>query len=496
MSAVTESRWSAQAIARVVLWPYVLVVIAFAAVLSTRTAEAAVVRPLLLLMAILLAFGLLLTRGRITGIHVFEIGPFFATIVALSAAVPAIGFLLSRSPSASGEPWFALPSVTPEMVGTIVSWYAIYLAAFCAAYVLIRRGRGTTRRVTAVAPATSTTLAIVLLFLASKLFFILLGFFFDMSAATYSERYLVLRNLPLVARQLANLFEGIDLTLQTLLLTALFLRYRTSRWLIVLFVAGTIAFHLIRPGARTEMLMVLVGALMLYDLVVRRLALRHIFLAGLAALTLYLAIGVMRRIGTSDERAVTARSVVMARTDFDGIFENGLELAFYNHAEGAFINRPDLYLSDLFGFIPSQLLPFPKTSAAQWFVTTYSPQIYAVGGGRAFGIIAESVVGHGVFELIWRGMLFGVILALVQRRLVTRRQGLYSLAFYIWLAVLSYQSVRNTMFMLPTLIIYRFLTAMLAVSILGYVLRRWDDAVPVPSTTPASAAGHAGPERT
>jgi hypothetical protein len=481
VSATTPASWSLDSIARVVLWPYAAIVAAFIALAVSGRPDSVILHPVLVVAAIMLVFILALTRGRLTELHPFEIGPFYAALVFLSAVVPGLSYAAWRNAALNEMHWFEIPSVDYDEVGVIVWWYAVYLAAFCVAYLIVRGKHVTPDKLKLIVPSRATTLAIIIPFLASKLVFVVLGLLYNLNPASYSDRYLLLRQLPVLAKQIANIAEGFDLTMQLFLLVALYLRYRTGRWLIALFIGFTVVMHLLYPGSRTEMMMVLVAAMMLYDLLVKRLSMRAMLLAALAAVTLYLAIGILRRMNTEQEVEFNTRSVIMARTDFDGIFGNALDLKFVRRADGAFIGRPDLYLADIIGFIPRQLLPFEKTSASQWYVMNYHPQAYELGGGRAFGIIAEAIVGHGKIELIWRGALFGIFLALVQRRLVSRPHGLYFIAFYVWLAVWSYQAARNTMFMLPTLFLYRFLTAMVAVSVLGYFLRRWVEERPEPA---------------
>jgi oligosaccharide repeat unit polymerase len=434
---------------------------------SYQMPDGAVVRPVLLVITILATFFLVLTRGRFEMLQPFEIGAFYATVVAMAACVPVLNYLRADPRAIPGSNWYE--GMPPELFASVAWWYAIYLASFTTAYLLVR-GRHAAVELNVTAPTRATIVAVATLFLIPKLFFLVLGFAYDLDITTYSDQYLVMRRLPTFAKQFANIAEGWNQTFQILLLAIMFLRYQKWRLVIALFIGGTVVMHLIRPGARTELLMVIVCALMLYDLLVQRLPMRKLIVVTAATLFIYLLIGVLRQ-RTNDTPVLETMAV--SYTDVDTIYINAYQLLYQFRARGVLTSRPDIYWSDLLGFIPQQFLPFPKTTLSLWFVQTYHPYDYEKGGGRAFGIASEAATGYGWIELVWRGGLLGVIFALVQRKLVTKNNSFIYLGFYVWLTVWSYQAYRGTLFMLPTLIIYRYLSAVAAVALLAFVLRRW-----------------------
>ena len=82
------------------------------------------------------------------------------------------------------------------------------------------------------------------------------------------------------------------------------------------------------------------------------------------------------------------------------------------------------------------------------------------------------MTGHGWPEMIWRGALVGVALALMQRALARRKVSAYFFMVYIWLMVWSYLTVRTGTFALLMLMMYRLAVPIAAVAFLSVLLRR------------------------
>ena len=116
--------------------------------------------------------------------------------------------------------------------------------------------------------------------------------------------------------------------------------------------------------------------------------------------------------------------------------------------------------------VPAQLLPFEKVDPVLWYVAaTRDPDFFT------YGVIAQSLLGLGWFEVIVRGLLVGVILALVHNWWARSPANLWRNVFYIWLAVVSYYTVRGTSFYLATLVLLRFVPLVLAVQFFTRLLR-------------------------
>jgi len=401
----------------------------------------------------------------------FEIGVVYAGIVALYAAVPPVIAVLNGfefSPLRDGR--FAAAQPLPSEIASIAWWYAIYVAAFCFTYALVRPRESV--RAKPLKPAgRAVPIAAVMLLAAVKLFDVVMIWAFHLHPQSYGEQYLLIGELPMFWRQIANVLDGMEITLELIILAALAFNYRRTKWLIVLFVAALVALTVLRRGARTEMAIVVIAAMQLRDLLVKRISARTIGIAAAAGFMAFLAMSIVRQ-ESYGFRLPTLEELSGPGTDFEGIFNNAWDLKYVQGASGAFRDQPSLLYSGITGLIPQQLLPFQKASPSVWYVQTYYPVDYARGGGLVFGVVAQAVVGYGVIELLLRGIFVGLLLGSVHRYFVHGRVGVFYLAFYVWMTVMAYQTCRNTTLSLVSQTLYRFVPAVLATLLLAAVLRR------------------------
>jgi hypothetical protein len=144
--------------------------------------------------------------------------------------------------------------------------------------------------------------------------------------------------------------------------------------------------------------------------------------------------------------------------------------------------------ADLLALIPQQVSPIPKLNPADWYVRTYFPVFAARGGGLVFGTIPESLVSDGVFGIVWRSGLLGLVLGRFHARVSPAMGRLWPLVLYVWVTVSVYQSFRVTTFVLLGLLFYRFVPVALAVGLLSHVLKVITARAPRPAVVAGDAA--------
>ncbi|HEX6178587.1 MAG TPA: hypothetical protein VF057_09515, partial [Thermoanaerobaculia bacterium] len=431
-----------------------------------------VVGPLVVAVAIGLAMFVYLRRLE-HGWPYFELGAFYVAILLLYIAYPIVLYIVNgyRYPEYGDWRLIAVEH-RPEVLGTMIWWYVLYLASFCAAYVVVR-GRRVLRehfRVRPPEPGSATILAIVMLLVGARLFFVVLGFFYDMSAASYGDQYLVWRQLPHFVGQIAAQIQGIEITLEMMLAVALCCGSRKHRTILALLLLALVAWHMIRPGSRTELFVVFLAAVAAYHFAVARIPFRWMAATAVTGFGIMAFIGAVRQTTTFEFRDIGNK--MAAATEFETILGNAVHLKYVAQVPGAFIDRPNLYWADLLAAVPQQFLPFPKETAALWYMRTYFREQYEAGGGLAFGLLAEGVMGHGWVEMIWRGLLVGALFALFHRLLTRPNVGVGYLMFYIWMIAWCYQTIRTGTFSLLMLMNYRFLVPLLAWKALAMLIRR------------------------
>lgn len=469
-SAATRAATSTAAL-KALLWFYCALVAGAVTYFYRDVIQWTVVAPLLAI--IVVAAGFILYLRSIEGrLPYFDIGAFYIGVTALYAAYPLLQYVLRGYDYPKGDYRMVTLRLWPETFATMGWWYVLYMVTFCAAYALVRGRRAVEGRFEVTRPDTTTIVSILLLFAGAKLFFVVLGLFFNMRGSSYLDSYLVIQRLPLFVRQIAAQVQGIGLTVQIMLVVALTCgKRRAFRILLIVFLVLTTLAHLIWPGGRVELLAVLIAAVAAHHLAVRRIPFRWALFAAAAGFALLIFMAAVRsQAGSRWGGKISDRFT--DHTEFEVIFGNALDLKYLRLASGVFLDQPNLYWGGLFAFIPQQFLPIVKDSSGAWYARTYYLDYFEAGGGLAFGVLAEAVTGHGWTEMAWRGALIGIAFGFLHRLLRRRRLSVYGFIFYIWVTVWSYQTVRNGTFGLLMMIVYHVAAPFLAVAVLGILLRR------------------------
>jgi hypothetical protein len=424
-----------------------------------------------LALVLLAAFQQAVVRSRDgAAASAFEIGTFFTMVVTLYGVYPLVGYWVNGGfygPENDGRFYHYQP--LPHEMAAIGWYYVGFLAAFLASY-QVWRGRGSAR-VQAPPPLdASLLLTIVYAYVLILFFMAVLRFSFDLTAQTYAESYLVQKSMPLILQQLATQLGGARFTLEILVLLALARNYRRHRLLILAWILLVGCFSFLRLGSRTELALLIISALMVYDLTVKRISLRRFALAGAAGLGVFLLLGVLREGDVATQTA--RRNVFSVNNEFEVIFANVYDLR-EKQAEGLVEELgPEFYWSDFLALVPQQLLPVQKVSPSLWFINTFYPEYAVQGITFAFGVIAQSMVGAGWPEVLARGLALGLVFGLVHRWFSRRPPTVWSTAFYVYLAAQCYLSFRLTCFQFLALAFYRFLVPLLAIRILTALIGR------------------------
>lgn len=452
------------------VWPLAVLLILAACIAATNPQTLPVTAPLSIALVLSTLFYRVLWKRRRGVMPWFEIGAVYVTVVTLYTAYPLVGYLVLDGHyvvTNDNRLWVMQP--TAQEVGQIAWLYVCHLASFVAAYVIVRGRLPLVQR-----PLRSPTMAVFVavgsLYLIIQGFTIFVGLFYNTSANSYLESYLVQRRLPLLVAQAFSHLNGMKHALAVVLLAALFSRYPRTRSIIIWWIVVTALVSVTRLASRTELVLLILTAAMMYQLVVRPVSLRFVFaMAGLGLIG-FTVFGVLRG-GFLPSGRFSFNPFEYA-SEFEILMGNALDLARMQSLGSLGVLPDGFHLADLTGLVPQQLAPFKKVDPADWYVTTFYPIFAAQGGGLAFGTIAEAVLTGGWVSAAARGAALGFCFAKIHRFYVKHASSYWILAAYVWLATLSYQSFRNRTFILLLLFVYRFLPAMIAVKVLVTILNR------------------------
>lgn len=453
------------------VWPTALLLVALLATIVTLDESTIrVVAPLTATLVSALLFIRLLTRRRRGDLLWFEIGLIYVAVVTVYTVYPLVGFLvLDQRYTPLNDLRLQVARPDAAAVGRTAWLYVAHLGAFMVCYLGLR-GRLPMSVPRPSPQRISVGVAAVVFYLAVQGFTIVLGWFYDTSADTYIESYLVARRLPLFVAQVAGHLQGALYPLGIVLLVLLFSRYPQSRPILMAWIAATAAVAALRLGNRTELVLFFFALAITYHSLVRRISVRVVSLAALAGLAGFVAFGILRA-GVAGPADQPWYVVPFANSsEFEVLFGNVVHLDQVT-ASGVDLHLPAyFYLGDVLAVLPQQLAPYTKFDPATWYVQTFFPEYAAAGGGLAFGVIAESVLTGGIISAAARGAFLGLLFAGIHRLYVRHSSQLWMFVFYVWMTTLSYQAFRASTLYLLVPFVYRFLVVMLAVHVAATLL--------------------------
>jgi len=401
--------------------------------------------------------GFLRTLKKMDGkLQVFEIGVLYSAIVLVYAIVPCFTFLaggLTYSPLSDGRLFADQPS--PRNEAPIYWYYLLFLACFALTY-CASRGRPKRKSLKVSTPEGSTVWILLACYLAIRIFFVYTRFHYNIEdPESYGESYLLYKGLPLILQQMLNHLGGLALTLQLLLMAFMTFNYRKYRSIILCWIAlefaGSVLFGI---GSRSMLFTLMLSFLITYHVAVKRISMRAIAVVSFLGLFLFLSLGIIRDLSTSLPDAEF--SLLTSGDEFESVFANAYDLRQLKEAGETKEIFPRLYFADLMNLIPAQLSPFRKLDLAEWYVETFYPSLADKGGGLAFGVISEAIVGLGWFDVLWRGAVLGWMFAQIHKICFVGSQSFWSYGFYLWTTVLSYNTFRTSTFALLPRAFYQF----------------------------------------
>ena len=405
---------------------------------------------------------------RRQGIRVscFEIGAVYVFVVSVYAIYPLLGFVVNGlvySPSSDSRLYRAQPD-TAEVA--VIGWYYVtHLGAFAAAYLFFRSDDGVVP-VKYQLPDRNSLSAAIILYVSIKLFLWSVGAWFGLSVETYADGYLLHTKVPLIIAQLINHLGGAVFTLELIILVAMFGRYRQFRFWIFAWILVVFLMTAIKLGARTQLILMAISSMVIYDRLVRPIPPHAVSLLGLGLLSCFLVLGLVRN-GLTADGLPFGEGLFSQSSEFECLFGNVYDLGAMK-ASGQIRDLPaGFFLSDITSLIPQQIAPFSKISPSAWYVKTFYRSAEEGGQGFAFGTIAESVLGWSWFDLVLRGGVLGLLLATLHRYCAVRSGNFWALIFYVWATVWVYQLFRSTTFHLLPLAFFRFLPVCIGVKMLA-----------------------------
>lgn len=408
---------------------------------------------------------------------IFELGSVYVAITMVYSVVPLLGFMSGGFAwSQHSDNRLLQYAMTPSEVGAFAWWYVVYLASFVVAY-LVARGQTGVISSALKKPGRVTIVVIFAVFVSVYFCLIavslLFGISFDPSYRDLTQIRLP-ADLPYFLQQVTHNFMGMKFVVALCLLVILMSRWRERKWRYVMIcwlLVETVVTTL-RMSARSEMMLLLLAAILLYDRLVRAVSFAKAILAAAILLNGFLWVGLMRNLGGGPDAFDTIRELnvnhLAATNEFQSLFGTAYDLHM-RKLSGELGEIPvRLYFSDFYLVIPSQLLPFEKLDHATW----YHQLAGITTSGFMFGVVSQAIIGFGWWELAFRGALLGLIFALLHRTYAKHATSFWMTVFYLFLCIFSYYTFRASTFYILYFVVYRFVPVLVVVKLGSMVLTR------------------------
>ena len=412
----------------------------------------------------------------------FDAGVITLLVTALYSTVPLLGIVLA---GLQWSPISYLPlylwSPDSREVGSFATRHLVYLCSFAVAYALLR-GDGVVPSGPTREPAPSVLVAIAVSAALLFLYFWLLNelFGFDLHPAYNTESFAAaaaaIKRMPYVILQVSHNLYAILFLLKLCVLVWLM-----SHWDSVRFRMVTVAWLLAegvltvtRMGARTWFVLLVLAAGLLYHRLVRPLPVLRAAALATVLLVGALAYGLARDLGGSAAATMQAESAQarwVTMNEFQALFGISYDLHARKAAGLVGPIPAELRASELFQIVPSQILPFAKVDPCVGY-----PVVRGLGVGCVLGVTAQAIIGLGHVELIVRGLVLALVLALIHAWYVRNHHGYWPTVFYLCMCLWCYYTFRGSTFAFLYNIVYRFVPLLVGVRIVQLLVRRFDRA--------------------
>ncbi len=446
----------------------VSVCVSFAVLMVVGKDLRAVLAPLFVTAAMTLCYLVVLTN-RQGHLPLFEAATYFVLATAIYTIVPLLQFIMSgmECPN-SGDYRLFVWDPTPQQFGGFAWRHVLLLTTFVATYLLVRGKRLWGMR-EFIRPPRTMLYVIVALVLVLNGYFYVLNMYFGPAVSVYEGGTgTEILELPLFVRQITNVLLIVRLTLKQCLVIVLLAYWWRRPWRIVL--VAWIALETILTvwtlESRTATVLLVLTFVVGYHHVVRPIRVGRAFLAGAVLLGGFLIFGLFRDLGMTGLRA-NVRAAWGTPTEFIILYGNAYDIHM-RKLEGSLPPvPPQLYFSDLYRLVPSQLLPFYKWDPSDWYVDVLDRR--GTGMGFMFGIVAQSVLGYDWVELATRGFLLALFYAAAHRAWRRYSASFWATMGYMFILTWAYYAFRASSFEILYRLVYYLAPAVLLVKMLTVV---------------------------
>ena len=432
----------------------------------------AVLGPAVAVIAIMFWYLVVLTK-RDGHLPIFEAATYFVLATTIYAAVPLLQFVMTGMEAIPGsDARLVMWRPTPQEFGGFAWRHVVLLGVFVLVYLLVR-GKRLWKLHEFVRPGVPMLVSILVLIGGLTLYFFALHRYLGPATSVYEGGVIAYVQLPLFLQQITNVMQVMNLTLKQCLIIVLLTAWHkpSARYVLLLWMALQIAMTTVALESRAGMVILVLTFLAGYHHIVRPIRIATAFMAGTIVLGGFIVFGLLRDLGANYAFA-DRQQTWGAPTEFQILYGNAYDI-HQRKLEGSLQDvPPQLFLSDLYRLVPSQLLPFYKWDPSVWYAKEVLKWPQEMG--FMFGIVAQSVLGYDWIELIIRGALLALFYAAVHRAWRRYSGSFWATIGYLFILTWAFYAFRASSFeifyrlvyyLLPTAITVKLLTLLISVPV-------------------------------
>jgi hypothetical protein len=403
--------------------------------------------------------------------------------------MPPLHFIISgMTHSINSAYQFYILTPTAEEFSELSWWYVIYLATFVIGYLVTDSNTSETnsniiaKHLNVISVNRSIIRIFVILLIAISLSLFAFEMLLDMNVSgTYDisvmyDSQAKLQNAPLLFRQLYSIMGpgGLLSIVKYGLIIVIFVNWRKSayRYALYIWLLLLIARSILWTGARTELVLSSVLCAVMYHHFIKPLRLTFIIPAGFVLLLLFGALGILRGGANLQENIkkfegdtnFMEQVVAGSSGEFEVLFAGTYDLL--QMKKKGILNDVPLQFAffEIIMIIPQQLLPFEKIDVQSWVISQSANPGYFM-----YNPIAQSIMGYGWVELVFRGLLLGFVFAKIRIWYMRNASKYWPTLYYFYLITISYYMIRSTaIYVLIVITLFRFIPLYLFCQILSY----------------------------
>jgi hypothetical protein len=259
------------------------------------------------------------------------------------------------------------------------------------------------------------------------------------SASDYADSYLAIASLPPLIGQIYKFTSALSNFATGVLFLAAMQNIKRYRFLIVAYLAFLLLSYDV-TGHRSQLAIGLFKAALCWHVTQTPFKNSTIAIGMAVALIAFNLLGFYRGVleGAGSNMGLGVSELLM-------VYGNAIELL--QIARDTTIEVPfSAQFGEFFAFLPSQVLGPEKSSLDAWFAMTYHASYSEIGGGLAFGALAQAIIGVGELEAAIRGIILGYLFAQFTNKARKSQKNWWMFPIQIYLLSYMYYSIRSTTF--------------------------------------------------